>query len=251
MIGLFNTVLYQPLFNLLVWLYNNVPGHDIGLAILILTVLIKLILYPFSLQALKAQKAMAELQPKISELKAKYKDQKETMTKEMMKLYKENKVNPLSSCLPVLIQLPFLIAVYQVFIKGLGSQGLENLYAFVANPGHINPISMGFLDLSKPNLVLAVLAGAAQFWQAKMMPQQKPPKNIAGAKDEGMAAAMNKQMLYFMPAITILIGASLPGGLTFYWFLTTVLTVAQQYLYFGKKKKNEAEPAQPQNKYAA
>lgn len=244
MTALFNTILYQPLFNLLIWLYNIIPGHDIGAAILILTVLIKLILYPFSLQALKAQKALTVLQPKIDELKAKYKDDKEAMSREMMNLYKENKVNPFSSCLPVLIQLPFLIAVYRVFISGLGSKGLENLYPFVAHPGHINVISLGFLDLSKPNLIIALLAGAAQFWQAKMMPRQSPPKNVAGtagAKDEGMAAAMNKQMLYFMPAITVLIGASLPGGLTFYWLLTTLLTVGQQYLYF-KKSKNKETP---------
>ncbi len=237
MIALFNTIFYQPLFNLLVWLYNVIPGHDIGLAILLLTVLIKVILYPFSLQAIRAQKSLVELQPKIEELKIKYKDQKEEMSKALMNLYKENKVNPLSSCLPILIQLPFLIAVYQVFIHGLGSQGLENLYSFVANPGRINPVSLGFLDLLKPNIVLAVLAGAAQFWQAKMMPRAKPPQKVPGSKDEGMAAMMNKQMLYFMPAITVFIGATLPGGLTFYWFLTTLLTVIQQYFYFKKGKK--------------
>ncbi len=242
MIELFNAILYQPLFNFLIWLYNILPRHDIGLAIIILTVLIKLILYPFSLQALRAQKALAELQPKIEELKTKYKDRKDLMTQEMMKLYQDNKVNPLSSCLPILIQLPFLIAVYQVFIKGLGSQGLENLYPFVANPGHINAISMGFLDLAKPNLILAILAGAAQFWQAKMMPRQGPSKNhVPGSRDESVTAMMNKQMLYFMPIITVLIGASLPGGLTFYWFLTTLLSVGQQYLYFRKRKQETAD----------
>lgn len=243
MIGLFNAVLYNPLFNLLVWLYNTIPGHDIGLAIVILTVLIKLILYPFSLQALRAQKSLTLLQPKIDELKSRYKDQKEQMSKELMKLYQENKVNPLSSCLPVLIQLPFLIAVYRVFISGLGSKGLENLYSFVANPGHLNAVTMGFLDLSKPNLVLAILAGAAQFWQAKMMPRSAPPKNIPGSKDESMTAAVNKQMLYFMPLITVFIGASLPGGLTLYWFLMTLLTVGQQYLYFRKDGKAKEQSA--------
>lgn len=237
MITLFNTIFYQPLFNLLVWFYNIIPGHDVGVAIVLLTILIKLILYPFSLQAIRAQKSLAELQPKIEELKVKYKDKKEEMSKAMMDLYKEHKVNPLSSCLPILIQLPFLIAVYQVFIHGLSSQGLENLYSFVANPGHINAVSFGILDLSKPNIILAILAGAAQFWQAKMMPRQKPPQKVTGSKDEGMAAMMNKQMLYFMPAITVFIGATLPGGLTFYWFLTTLLTVFQQHFYLKKDKK--------------
>lgn len=243
MVALFNTIFYQPLFNLLIWLYNVIPGHDIGLAIVILTVLIKVLLYPFSAQAIRAQKALAELQPKVDELKARYKDQKELMSKELMKLYQDNKINPLSSCLPLLVQLPFLIAVYRVFISGVGSKGLENLYSFVANPGHINAISLGFLDLSKPNLILAILAGVAQFLQTKMMPRSAPPKSVAkttGAKDESVTAMMNKQMLYFMPAITVFIGATLPGGLTFYWFLTTFLTVVQQYFYF-KKGKNPAE----------
>jgi YidC/Oxa1 family membrane protein insertase len=245
MIDLFNTVLYHPLFNFLVWLYNILPGNDIGLAIVILTVLIKLVLYPFSLQALRAQKALAELQPQIEGLKNKYKNRKDLMTQEMMKLYKDNKVNPFSSCLPLLIQLPFLIAVYQVFIEGLDSKGLENLYPFIANPGHINAVSMGFLDLGKSNLILAILAGAAQFWQVKIMPRQSPPKNMPGSKDEGMAAMMNKQMLYFMPVITVLIGASLPGGLTFYWLLTTLLSVGQQYLYFRKRKGGTAGDKHP------
>lgn len=240
MANLYNIILYQPIFNFLVWLYNVLPGHDIGLAIVVLTIFIKLLLYPFSLQALKAQKALSDLQPKIDELKKKYKDQKDLMTKELMKLYQENKVNPFSSCLPVLIQLPFLIAVYQVFMKGLGSQGLENLYPFVTNPGHINAVSMGFLDLAKPNLILAILAGAAQFWQSKMMPLKRPEIKEGGAKDENMAALMNKQMLYFMPVVTVLIGATLPGGLTLYWFLMTLLTVGQQYLYLRKSKKRVA-----------
>lgn len=210
------------------------PGHDIGLAIIFLTFLIKLILYPFSLQSIKAQKALNELQPKIEEIKNKFKGQKDKMTQEMIKLYKENKVNPFSSCLPLLIQLPFLVAVYRVFMKGLGSQGLELLYPFIANPGHINSISLGILDLAKPNLILAILAGAAQFWQSKMLPIKQPPKGMPDSKDESMTATMNKQMLYFMPILTVLIGSTLPAGLTLYWFLTTFLTVGQQYLFFKK-----------------
>ncbi len=240
---LFNLIFYQPLFNLLIFFYNIIPGHDIGLAIIFLTILIKLILYPLSLKAIKAQKALNELQPKIEEIKKKFKDQKDKMAQEMMELYKKSKVNPFSSCLPLLIQLPFLIAVYRVFIKGLGSEGLEMLYPFISNPGHINSISFGILDLARPNLVLALLAGAAQFWQAKMMPVKQPPKSMPGAKDESVTAMMNKQMLYFMPILTVFIGVSLPGGLTLYWFLTTLLTVGQQYFYFKKSREKTSGDA--------
>jgi len=245
MIGqIFSAIFYQPMFNLLIFFYNVIPGHDIGVAILLLTIVIKLILYPLSVQSIRSQKAMQTLQPKIDELKKKYKDEKEKMASELMALYKQEKVNPLSSCLPLLIQLPFLIAVYQVFRNGLSSHGLNLLYPFVANPGTINTLSLGFVDLLKPNIILAILAAAAQFFQTKMIQVNRPPKDKtgqvpAGAKDEDMMAIMNKQMLYFMPLMTVFIGASLPGGLTFYWFLTTVLTVLQQWWMFRKKKDND------------
>jgi YidC/Oxa1 family membrane protein insertase len=236
-IQLFNTILYQPLFNFLVILYNIIPGHDIGLVIIILTIIVRIILYPFAAQSIKAQKALTDLQPKIDEIKEKYKDQKDKMLQEMTRLYSENKINPFSSCLPLLIQLPLLIAVYQVFKSGLGSKSLEMLYSFVTNPGHLNSISFGFLDLSKPNLVLAILTGLAQYWQTKMLPTKTPPKNISGSKDESMVAMMNKQMLYFMPLFTVFVGVTLPSGLLLYWFISTIFTIVQQYLFFRKDKK--------------
>jgi len=240
MTELFNTLLYQPLLNLLVFIYNIIPGSDLGVAIILLTVLIKLVLYPLSRQSIRSQKALQDLQPKLDALKKQYKNDKEKLAKEMMQLYKDEKVNPMSSCLPLLIQLPFLIAVFQVFRTGLDAGSLELLYPFIQNPGQLNPISFGFLDLGKTNVVLAVLTGLAQFWQSKMLITKRPPKDMAGSKDEDMTAIMNKQMLYFMPVLTVIIGVSLPAGLILYWFVTTLLTVAQQQLIF-KKKKDQIE----------
>jgi YidC/Oxa1 family membrane protein insertase len=236
MIHLFTIIFYQPILNLLVWLYNIVPGHDIGIAIILLTIIIKLALLPLSKKMIESQKSLQDLQPKIEEIKKQF-PAKEDQGKAMIRLYQENKINPLSSCLPLLIQLPFLIAVYQVFMAGLKSNSLDLVYPFISRPESISVISMGFLDLSKPNWVLAVLAGAAQFWQAKMMITKKPPAAVAGQKgalDESMAAMMNKQMLYFMPAFTVFIGLSLPGGLTLYWFVVTILTALQQVFIFNK-----------------
>src|SRR3989338_8207042 len=116
---IFNLIFYQPILNLLVFLYNIVPGHDIGLAIIIMTVIIKLILLPLSKQSIRSQKAMQDLQPKIEEIKKKYANNKEEQGRAMMQLYKQEKVNPFSSCLPLLIQLPFLFAVFFFFLKRL------------------------------------------------------------------------------------------------------------------------------------
>ncbi len=244
MANIFQTIFYQPILNLLVYLYNIVPGSDIGIAIVILTLLIRLILYPLNRKSIQSQKALQDLQPKIEELKKRHADDKQALGKEMMEMYKREKVNPFSSCLPLLIQFPFLIAVFYVFRDGLSGGSLDLVYSFISKPEMINPISLGFFDLSKPSPILAVLAGAAQFWQAKMMITKRPPKIVqgkSGAKDEDMMAIMNKQMVYFMPAITVFIGLTFPGGLTLYWLLTTVFTALQQLIMFKKKKTDATE----------
>lgn len=236
MSDLFNTLLTQPLFNALVFLYNVVPGHDLGLAIIILTIIIKVLLYPLASQSIRAQKALQELQPKIDEIKKKYKNDKETLSREMMNLYKQQKVNPLSSCLPLLIQLPFLIAVFHVFNNGLHQESLTQLYSFIQNPGQLNTTSIGLIDLSKASIGLAGLTGLAQYVQTKMLIHNKQPK-VTGAKDEDLMAQMNKQMMYFMPVITVVIGSTLPSGLVLYWFVTTLLTIGQQKLILKNKSK--------------
>ncbi|MDO8435745.1 MAG: YidC/Oxa1 family membrane protein insertase [bacterium] len=242
--NIFTTIFYQPIFNLLIWLYNVIPGNDIGVAIVALTVIIKVLLYPLSWKSIQSQRALTQLQPKIEALKKEVGSDKERLTKEMMELYKREKVNPFSSCLPLLLQLPFLFAVYQVFQRGLKSESLDLLYGFVQNPGTINPISFGLVDLAKPVIVFAILAGAAQYFQAKQLMHKKPPKEVAdkpAAKDEGMAAMMNKQMLYFMPIFTVIIGLKLPGGLSLYWFVMTLLSLLQQVIVLRKKKETAVE----------
>lgn len=234
MIGLFNTIVYQPIFNGFVLLYNLIP--DVGIVILIITIIIKALLYPLTASSIKAQKSLSELQPKMDELKSKHKDDKQALAQETMKLYKEHKVNPLGSCLPILVQLPIFIALYMVLQAGLASNNFDKLYSFVANPGQINTMTMGVFDLKKASIVLAVLAGAAQFFQSKMFVRKKAPKIAGtGAKDENMASMMNKQMLYFLPIMTVFIGIKMPAGLTLYWFLSTVLTVLQQVILFKEK----------------
>jgi YidC/Oxa1 family membrane protein insertase len=231
---LYHAIFYQPIFNALVWFYNVIPGHDVGLAIILITFVLKIILHPFSVQSLHAQKRMQDLQPKLDALKEKLKGDQQGLAKATMELYKQEKISPFSSCLPLLIQFPFLIAVYSVFRNGLaGGEKMNALYSFIHNPGVLNPISFGLLDLSKPNIFLAILAGGAQWWVSKMLVAKKQPA-VPGAKDESMAATMNKQMTIFMPLMTIFIGISLPAGLTLYWLVTTLLTGVQQLYIFRK-----------------
>ncbi len=249
MSALFHTILYQPIFNLFIFLYNVVPGHDVGIVILIVTVLVRLALYPLTTSSIKAQKSMSELQPKLEALKKQYPDDKQKQAQATMELYKTHKINPLSSCLPMLIQLPILLALFWVMRDSLESHNIaQNLYPFVVNPGTINPLSLGFINLAAPSVVLAVLAGLAQFLQAKTMTTKQPPKAAGeSGKDEGMAAMMNKQMLYMMPVLTVVIGIKFPAGLTLYWFLSTVLMVLQQMIITKKSPFSNPPPAAGEN----
>ena len=224
------------MFNIFVGLYDIVPGHDAGVVILIITVLIRLILYPLTNHSIKSQKAMQELQPKLEEIKKQYAGDQQKQAQATMELYRSGKVNPLASCLPLLIQLPILIALYWVFSSSLNATTIaktlqDNLYSFIPNPGSINPITMWVFNLAVASPVLAVLAGAAQYLQAKTMMKKNPVDNsVEPSKEQSMASMMNKQMLYFMPALTVLIGFSLPAGLTLYWFWSTLLMAGQQFL---------------------
>ncbi len=244
--SIFHTVLYQPIFNLFVFLYNILPAHDVGLVILILTLIIRVVLYPLTASSIKAQKSLQEMQPKLEEIKKQYPGDKQKQAQATMELYKNHKVNPMASCLPVLLQLPILIALFWVFRDALASGNpIQNLYPFIHNPGTINPVTFGFFNLAVPNIVLAVLAGVAQFFQAKTMSRKRPPAGAGeGAKDEDMAAMMNKQMLYMMPLMTIIIGIRFQAGLTLYWLFSTLLMIAQQ-MYMNKNNNSTTTPAQP------
>ncbi len=232
---MFHTIFYQPIFNLLIVFYNFVG--DIGVAIILLTILLKLVLWPLTVQSLKSQKMLQMMQPKLQVLQTKYKDDKQALTKATMELYKEEKVNPFSSCLPLLIQLPFLFALYRVLVDGLHSKNFSSLYGFVHNPGIINPSTLHIFDLAVASIPLAVIAGAVQFWQVKMLPRPNIPASAGpGSKDESTMSVMNKQMMYMAPLMTVLIGSRLPGGLALYWIVMSLLTVWQQYLVFKKKE---------------
>jgi YidC/Oxa1 family membrane protein insertase len=174
----------------------------------------------------------------LDELKEKHGSDKEALSKSMMELYRHEKVNPLASCLPMLIQLPILIALYNVLFKGFDASTLGQLYTFVHNPGSINTSFLGIVDLAKNNVWLAVLAGVLQFFQTRQLMRRQPPKQVRkseGALDESMLASMNKSMMYFMPIVTVVIGAKLPGGLTLYWVTVNLFSILQQWWVFRKK----------------
>jgi len=246
---IFNEIIYLPLYNLLVFVYNIIPIHDFGLAIIIVTILIKLVLVPLSKKQIESQKKMQELQPKIKEVQNKHKNDKEKQSRALMELYKENKANPLSGCLPMIVQLVFLIAIYRVFFN-ISNAGLavdpSQLYSFVHNPGQINRMFLGIIDLvsvinlgqitlaSLPHIILVLLAAGSQYIQTKMLMAKQAVSAKASQAD--FAQMMSKQMLYLGPLLTLFIGIKFPAGLALYWLVSTAFMIAQQY-YIERQEK--------------
>lgn len=225
---LFTVILIQPLFNLLVFITTWIPGHSLGWTIVLLTVLIRAALIPSVAQGLKQQQRLKKLQPELKKVQEQYKDNQEKQAQEMMALYKKYDVHPLGSCVPLLIQLPILLALYRVFTSGLDTSHFNLLYHFVPRPEFINTVFFG-IDLSKPDhwFILPILAGLFQFIQSKMMLRDTVPTG-----DDATQRAINTQLQYFMPAITLLISFKLPAALPLYWAVSTLFAAIQQELLF-------------------
>ena len=245
---IFNDLLYYPLFNLMVFFYNIIPGNDIGIAIIMLTLLVRFVLYPINTKAIKSQKQLQEIQPKMKKVQAKYKNDKEKQAKALMELYQKHKINPMSGCFPILMQFPILIALYWVFLNGFKDESLSIIYPFISNPGHIDPMFIGFVNLSEMNIVLAFIAGILQYFQTKMImgnkkeekdKEKEEKEKTPEEKTQDFAQSMSKQMIYFMPVLTFVFAMSFPSGLALYWAVTTLFAIVQQYIIIKKTKKQE------------
>lgn len=239
MAALFHVLIYQPLYNILIALYNVVPGKDFGISIILITILLRTVLIPLYKKQIESQLKMQILQPKIKALQERTKNDKERQTKELMELYKEHKTNPFSGCLPIVIQIIFFIAIYRVLLN-ISASGLaadsSQLYSFVQNPGKINQFFISLVDLTKPNVIIAALAAIAQYFQTKMLMAGQPattPQKDSGQPD--FTQIMNKQMLYLGPFLTLFIGIKFAAGLSLYWLAGTVFMLIQQIMIEKKK----------------
>lgn len=222
---IYTNFFYHPLFNGLILLYLALPRQDLGLAIVVFVVLVRLLLLPIFVHGARTQKRLAELQPHIKKLQEKHKEDKEALSRGLMELYKIHKVNPFSGCAPLILQGFFLFALYRIFFNGFGQDSFSVLYSFVRQPGFINPVSFGFLDVSQSSKVLAVLAGASQYVQALVTPQP-PAGTTRGGPD--FSKILSSQMKYFFPFLIAMISWSLPAALPLYWTILNVFGIVQQ-----------------------
>lgn len=238
----FHAVFYNPIYNALVALVAIVPGSDVGIAVILLTVCIRLVLLPFSLSAARTQLAMKVLEPKIKELKEKHKGDKEKEALETLALYREERVNPFASILTVFIQIPVLLALYWVFLyEPFTTINAARLYTFTPIPHDTSLLFLGFISMTGKSLVLAVLAGASQFLQAHMalLGTMKP------ATTEGMQMdfqkVMGMQLKYVFPFLIGTISYTTSAAIALY-FITTNLAGALQEWHVRRAVKNLSVP---------
>lgn len=228
-------LIYQPILNALVATIIYIPGHHLWMAIILLTLIIRTLLLAPSQKAMKAQRRMQEMQPKIEELKKKYANDQARLSQETMLLWKEHKVNPLSSCTPMLIQFPILIALFYVVKGGLTPDRGALIYDFLPafSLADINTMLFSFDLMDRSLIVLPLIIGGLQFAQMKLMYAVKKKKDNGKKKKkaEGMAAEMEnatKMMKYVMPVMIAFFTAQLPAAVGLYWGTTTFYGIIQQ-----------------------
>lgn len=230
----YNEIFYRPLLGALVFLTSILPGHDLGLAVILLTLFIRALMFPFTHQMLKTQSAMKRIEPEVKKIYAEKKN-KEEQTKALMELYRAHGINPLSGFFMLLIQLPLLFAMYQVFWRGIPFQA-GAVYSFLNIPESINTMFLGFINLTETSILLAVLAAASQFLQAKLA--AVPDKDRDKDKKD-IQRAMQAQMTYFFPILIFFIAFKLPAAVSLYWTAMNIFAIVHEAIV---RKKTAATP---------
>lgn len=239
----FHSILYKPFYNALVFLVGIIPGGDIGIAVIALTIIVRFILLPFTHKQIHTQRQMRLIEGEVSEIKKKFPDKQE-QTKQLMELYQRHGINPLSGFLVVFIQIPILLALYYVFRHGIPFTQTD-LYNFVALPVHTSFKFFGLIDLAAKNYVAAVLVGISQFIQIRLSippaPKEDNP-NKEKAFGEELAKSMNTNMRFVMPVMITLIAASFPSVISLYWLTSNVFAICHELIVRHKARNLKVAP---------
>ncbi|MBI1974523.1 MAG: membrane protein insertase YidC [Candidatus Zambryskibacteria bacterium] len=216
------------------FLFKVIPWADAGLIVVILTILVRLIIFPLSRKAVLTQMKMAEIAPDLAKIKEQYKDKPEEQAKKTLALYREKRVNPFSGILVVIIQIPVILALYSIFLH-FSEINPAFLYSFVKVPAHINTTFLGFMDITGKSAVLAILAALSTFVQFKVSTKNQPVPTGQSFGDN-LTRSMQSQMKYFFPVIVFFISYSISGAIALYWLTTNLFSIAQE-LFVRRKIK--------------
>lgn len=226
---MFHTLFYEPIYNLLVFALNIIPLHDVGLAIILVTCIVKGILLPLNLSATRSQYAIKKIEGEMNKIKEETKHNPQDASKKMMELYKRENINPFSSIFVIIIQIPIFLALYFVFSKGLHPDAVS-LYSFLSFPEKLHTLAFGVLDVTKKNLVIAFVTGLSAYILARRQTSnthlpQKHPKDETF--QDHLMKSMKVQVLYVLPLIIGFSSAVLPSAIGLYWTTSNLLGIAQ------------------------
>ncbi|MCH8049970.1 membrane protein insertase YidC [Patescibacteria group bacterium] len=240
--GLFHTLFYDPIYNGLIFLIDIVPLSDVGIAIILITVLVKLILFPISQKAVRTQFLMRGLQPQLERIKKKYAKDKQAQARKTMDLYKEKGINPFSGILLIFIQIPIIFALYWVFFRGgLPEIDLSILYSFINEPSKINMNFLGLIPMDGRSIVLAFLAGLSQYFQIKLsLPDLKKRDDKASLKDD-FARSFQLQMRYMLPLFIFGFSYFVSAAVALYWFTSNIFAIGQEIFLRGRLAKEKKD----------
>ncbi|MBI2086779.1 MAG: YidC/Oxa1 family membrane protein insertase [Candidatus Zambryskibacteria bacterium] len=223
---LYHTFFFDPLYNVLILLFKIFPWADAGVIVILLTILVRLVLFPLSRKATLTQAKMTEAGPELEKIKGKYKDKPEEQTRRTLALYREKGINPFSGILVIIIQLPIILALYQIFLH-FPEVKISLLYFFVPAPESIDTTFLGLFDITGKSLTLAFLAGASTFAQFKVSTKSQtvPKGNSLG---DNLAKSMQTQAKYIFPIIMFFIAYQVSGVIGLYFFITNLFSIAQE-----------------------
>jgi YidC/Oxa1 family membrane protein insertase len=242
---MYNEFIFRPLYNILVGIMDFIPGIDVGIAVIIFTIIIRLILFPLSKSSLLTQVRMKQAEPEAAKIRAQYANDKQVQAAKIMELYKIKKIKPFSGVLLLIIQLPILLALISIFYKIIPAIDPTLLYSFIHVPV-AKPSLLG-LDLTTKSIVLSLLTAVAQFCQlhfslaARQQAASPAPTGKAGDMTQ-ISASMTKQMKYLIPILAFvstywIIPARFPQAasiIAIYWIVSALFTLAQE-LYIRKR----------------
>lgn len=232
---IWHTIFFDPVYNSLIFFVDIIPGGDVGLAIIATVLLVKTILLPLSIKAAKTQRIMKEIEPQLTEIKEKYKDDRQQQAQEMMGVYREAGMNPLASIGLIFLQIPIIIALYFAVSSGGGVPLPEIntalLYSFVTVPVDVTMNFLGMIDITERSAWLALGAGVTQFIYVHLsMPKLAPKKEGAepNFKDDFMRN-MQTQMKYVMPVLIAVVAYSISAAIALYFLVSNLTMIVQEF----------------------
>lgn len=225
---IYHAIFFDPLYNVLILFFTALPWADAGVVVILVTILVRLVLYPLSKKAVVTQVKMNEISPQLEEIKQKYKDKAEEQARRTLALYKEKGINPFSGILMIIIQIPLVLALYQIFLH-LPEVNPELLYSFVSVPVQIQTAFLGLIEISGRSVFMALLAGISSFIQFYVSSKgQATPKGDSFG--DNLTRSMQTQMKYFFPLIVFFISYRISGVIALYWLTTNLFSVVQELI---------------------